>query len=120
MLCSGEMNEHSARAEFFLLLRPWEPLSDERARFFEREPAREPPDHALQNRRLMAVAKTGASDDVLFKIEDGTFVQVHLTFIKTPPERPGWPGFKTYETLFDWVTHRMLPDHVDFFALWPD
>ena len=98
MLCSGEMNEHSARTEVFLLLRPWAPLSDEGARYFERELARElSPDHALCNRRFTAVAKTGASDDVLFKIEDGTFAQVHLTSIKTPPERPGWPGFKTYE-----------------------
>ena len=115
------MHEHSTRADFFLLLRPWELLSDERARHFERELARElPPDHALHNRRLTAVAITGASDDVLFRIEDGTFVQVHLTFTQTPPERPGWPEFAEFPTLFDWVTERMLPDHVDFFGLWSE
>jgi hypothetical protein len=115
------MDEHSTPAHFLLLLRPWGLLSDGRARYFERELARElPPDHALHNRRFTAVAITGASDDVLLRTEDGTFAQVHLTFTKTPPKRPGWPEFAEFETLSDWVTERMLPDHVDFFGLWPD
>ena len=89
------------------------------ATFFEDELARElAPHHALYTRRCTAVAQTGASDDVLFRLDNGTFAQVHLTFTQNPPERPGWPGYDVFKTLADWMIERMLPDHTDHFALW--
>jgi hypothetical protein len=104
-----------------LFLIPWYALSDDRAAFFEEELARElAPHHSLHNRHFTAEAKTGASDDVLYRLDDGTFAQVHLKFTKEPRERPPLPRHHAFETLADWMIERMLPDHIEYFGLWPD
>ena len=102
-----------------LFLKPWSQLSGSRAKFFEEELQRElAPHHALYERPCRAIAITGASDDVLFRLDDDTFAQVHLTFTRNPPERPGWPGRKMFGTLADWMIEVMIEDHVERFGLW--
>ncbi len=105
---------------FFLV--PWYPLSGTRAEYFEEELAREvAPHHPLHGRLFIAVGITGASDDVLFRLDDGTFAQVHLTYTRNPPE--GFPNVRRtrlYKTLADWMLAVMLADHVDHFGLWDD
>jgi hypothetical protein len=104
-----------------LFLKPWESISNERAQYFEDELTRElAPDHALYGQERRAVGKTGASDDVLYRLHGGTFAQVHLTFVREAPERSGWPMHYPFETLADWMIAKMLPDHIEHFALWPD
>jgi hypothetical protein len=58
---------------------------------------------------------------VLFRSDDGTVAQVHLTYTPNPPETfPGCPGCRVYASLGDWMIEVMLPDHVDHFGLWDD
>ena len=105
-----------------LFLRPWKPLSDSGAKFFEAELARElVPHHLLHSHRTCAVAITVESDDVLYRLEDGSFAQVHLTHARNPAETvTSFPRTRTFETLVDWMITVMLPDHVDHFGLWDD
>jgi hypothetical protein len=105
-----------------LFLTPWFALSGDRAKFFETELARElAPHHALYTKRRTAVAITGASDDVLYRLDDGKYAQVHLTHTRTAPETvPGVPPTGIFETLADWMIDKMLPDHVEHFGLWPE
>jgi hypothetical protein len=105
-----------------LCLIPWYALSDDRAAFFEGELTRElAPHHPLFAKRRTAVAKTDASDDVLYRLDDGTYAQVHLTHTRIAPETvPGVPRTRIFETLADWMIDKMLPDHVDHFGLWDD
>ncbi|HYL74548.1 MAG TPA: hypothetical protein VEU96_10105 [Bryobacteraceae bacterium] len=101
-----------------LFLKPWEPLYGDRAKYFEQELARELPEHhPLCSKRYTALAKTEVSDDILYCLDDGTYAQVHLTFTKGPPERPGWPGHQAFEALADWMVGRMLADHTRKFGL---
>jgi hypothetical protein len=103
-------------------LRPWRPLFGDRARFFEQELARElGPDHPLHDRPFVAVAIAGESDDLFFRLDDGTFAQVHLTYTRSPPETvTALPRTQIFETLADWMLAAMVPDHVDHFGLWDD
>lgn len=104
-----------------LFLKPWKALSEAGAKVYEDELARELAVHRpLYGHQFYAVAITVESDDVLYRLDDGTFAQVHLTFMKESPERPGWPGHDVFETLADWMIERMLPSHIERFDLWPE
>jgi len=101
-----------------LFLEPWVALraDSESAKFFEHEVARElAPSHSLYGRRLRTVAKNSACDDLLFRLDDGTYAEVHLTFTRTPPERPGWPRYRAFENLADWMVASMRPEHIEHF-----
>jgi hypothetical protein len=109
----------SERVMFFL--KPWKPLSHDGAKYFEAELARElAPHHPLHGHQCNAIAITVKCDDVLYRVDDGTFAQVQLTYTRNPPERPGWPGHDVFDTLADWMLDKMLRDHVEHFDLWPD
>jgi hypothetical protein len=111
--------EPTSSRTFVLFLEPWGQVTGTRAEFLERRAAKElAPDHALYQKLRAAVAITGASDDVLFELADGRFAQVHLTYTKTPPERPGFPRYRIFETLYDWMTEVMIEDHVEHSGLW--
>jgi hypothetical protein len=104
-----------------LFLKPWKPLSDAGAKVFEDELARElAPHHPLHGHQCYAIAITVECDDVLYRVDDGTFVQVHLNFAKQPQDIPGFPKPQMFGTLADWMLDKMLPDHVDRFGLWDD
>jgi hypothetical protein len=105
---------------FMLFLKPWVALAaDSRfAKFFEDEFVRElAPCHSLYGRRICTVAKNSTCDDVLFRLEDGTFIEVHLTFTKTPPEGSDCPRYRRFENLADWMIGSMVPQHVEHFGL---
>lgn len=111
--CLGVQNDSST-----LFSKPWMALraDSESAKFFEHEVARElAPGHSLYGRRLHTVAKNSTCDDLLFRLDDGTFAEVHLTFTPTPPERPGWPRYRTFENLADWMVASMRPEQIEHF-----
>jgi hypothetical protein len=122
VLYGGEMfnaEGHEPGNPFMLFLEPWNRLSGERASFFEKELARElAPHHVLYGMKCAAVAITGESDDVLFRLDDGRFSQVHLTYTRNAPERPGYPNHRVFETLGDWMIDVMVEEHIDHFGLW--
>jgi len=83
-----------------MFLKPWEPLSGDWAKCVEDELTRELAlHHPLHGRKASAVAKTGASDDVLYWLDDSTFAPVHVTFTKKPPELHGWLGHRCLRRL---------------------
>jgi hypothetical protein len=115
----GELETAERQEALFPLLKPWNGLSGSRAKFFENELARElAPRHTLYGRNCTAIAITGESDDVLFMLDGGAFAQVHLTYTRNPPERPGFPRHTMFDTLADWMIGVMIQDHVDYFGLW--
>ena len=79
----------------------WLRLSDESSDYFSKEFYREADrSHPLFDERMWAVAKSQASDDVLYEIHDGRFAQIHLTFaVETTPQ---FPGFEVFESLEAW------------------
>jgi hypothetical protein len=105
------------QSELIFLLKPWKVLSAGSAKFFEQELLRElEPHHPLYKLPLRAVAITVESDDVLYRLDDERFVQVHLTY--KPHEQPGWPAFRVFETITEWMTAIMLPEHINRFDLY--
>jgi hypothetical protein len=111
---------HIEYPAFILYLKPWQAIANESGseKFYEDELSRELPlDHPLQGRPASPIAKSRACDDVLFRLENGTYAEVHLTFTKTPPERTGWPRFKLFGTLAEWMVGSMVPVHVEQFDL---
>ena len=86
--------------------------------FFEAELRRElGPGNPLFGRPVAAVGKRDGSDDVLFRLLDGTgrVAVVHLTSGKRP-ESPPWPGCTIFSGLEAWAAEVMRPDHEDFRA----
>jgi hypothetical protein len=63
-------------------------------------------DHELAGHRLTAVVKCAGCDEVIFRVDDGTFAKVHLTWARHPEPEP-WPaaqrlgGFLALETAID-------------------
>lgn len=68
---------------------------------FEAELARElPADHVLSGRIVTALARRLDRDDFLFRLDDGSFAQVHLTW--SVEADPRWPGTEMYSSFGDW------------------
>lgn len=72
--------------------------------------------HKLWKAPVKAIAQRTDSDDVLFKIEDGTSrcAVVHLTWSGEPEEDPKWPDTCVFDSLETWATECMLADHQKF------
>lgn len=49
------------------------------------------PDHVLATADWTLVATAHGSDDVVLLLHDGRAAVVHLTWTRTPPERPPYP-----------------------------
>ena len=100
-------------------LEPWCNVDDfgpEFAAFFEAELRRELSDgHPLFGRPVAAIGKRDGTDDVLFRLLDGTgrVAVVHLTF-SNRPESPPWPGCRIFPSLEIWASDCMRADHDDF------
>ena len=58
------------------------------------------PEHVLYGLEATAVGRRWRRDDVLFRLSDGRFAQVHLT--RRPEAHPRWPDTQTYATFEDW------------------
>jgi hypothetical protein len=48
------------------------------------------PGHHLAGRKAVPIAKCGGCDDAIFRVDDGTWAIVHLTWSRRP-EAPPWP-----------------------------
>lgn len=97
-------------------LAPWGPVNDpaEKARL-EAELVREVcAEHVLFGVPVSLVGRRQGRDDFLFKLDDGRFAQVHLTWSRET--RPQWPSTDLYLTWGDWVRESMVPEHEG----WPD
>jgi len=109
------------RETYIVFLKPWSAVTPDSssARFFEDELARElGSNHPLYGRHASCVAKNQTCDDFLFLIDDNTVAQVHLTYMKYPPERPGWPSYTLFETFTEWMIDSMIQDHRHHLLLW--
>jgi hypothetical protein len=51
------------------------------------------PGHELTGRKLVPIAKCGGCDDAVFRLDDETWVIVHLTWSRQA-EAPPWPRTK--------------------------
>ena len=100
-----------------LWLDPWCDVTDLGAEFaaaFERVLTREvAPGHPLYGIPVAAIGKHDGSDDVLFRLLDGSerVAVVHLTWTQSPPERPPWPTAELFANLEAFAEERMRPDH---------
>ena len=104
-----------------LFFKPWKPLSVNTGTADSELRQEIGPTHILHGRSFQAVGVTVESDDYLFRLDDGAFAQVHLTYTRKPPEEaPGFPHTRLFETLAEWMLAVMFPDHVDRFGLWND
>ena len=97
---------------------PWRAVVDSDASQLERELHRElAPGHPLFGRTTgaSALAVRQDCDDVLFELRDPTqFAVVHLTYIKTPPDKLPWPETEMFGDMSSFIERRMKPDHEDF------
>ncbi len=99
-------------------LDPWwyAPATPDAAAAYERELAAElGVGHPLHGLPLSALGKHDGSDDVLFRLLDGSgqVAVVHLTWAKHPEP---WPGFELFPNLEAFAAERMRPDHDEFVA----
>jgi hypothetical protein len=86
----------------------WSAINDpDEARRLERELAREvAPTHVLSGRKVTAIGRRARRDDVLFRLDDGTFAQVHLTW--SVERDPFWPRTERYASFAEWQA--VLPE----------
>ena len=79
----------------------WAALTDEDSEYFSKEFYREADkSHALFDERMWAVARCKASDDILYKVHDGRYAQIHLTWaVETTPN---FPDFDVFDTFNEW------------------
>ena len=99
-------------------LEPWCDLAErgpDAVATFERVLDRElAPGHVLHGIPVAAIGKKDGTDDVLFRLLDGTgrVAVVHLTWTQSPPDRPPWPIAEVYASFEEFTEQRMRPDHV--------
>ncbi len=71
--------------------------------------------HKLFGKEVTALAQRIDSDEVLFRLDDGSGVAVvHLTWIGEPEQSSEWPDTKIYPTLEYWVQYGMMVDHQEY------
>jgi hypothetical protein len=93
---------------------PWKQEDRPRAAELESELRRElAPGHPLYGVGVTAIGSRQDTDDVLFRLEDGSHrvAVVHLTWSRGCPEQPPWPATSLFESLEAWVECGMEPDH---------
>ena len=98
-------------------LRPWQSIDEygrESAATFESVLTGEvSPRHPLYGIPIEAIGKHIACDDVLFHLLDGSdrVAVVHLTWTRSPPERPPYPITRIFSGLEAWAEQRMRRDN---------
>ena len=55
--------------------------------------------HQLYGKSVAAIATCDHSDDVVFRLPDGQYALVHLTWSARPEKDPRWPHTVVYPTL---------------------
>lgn len=94
------------------LLPPWTVLGVDRAQALELELTRElSPNHALEGRKVTALAARNDCDEVLFEIEDGAakLALVHMTWSKEVNSK--WPRTILFDNWEEWAQNVKLPNH---------
>ena len=72
--------------------------------------------HVLYNVDVEPIGKRFDTDDVLFRLLDGTarVAEVHLTWTRHPPERPPWPSTVLFPSFAEWLEVGMASDHEEW------
>lgn len=74
------------------------------------------PGHPLYGIPVQAIAKSESNDDMLYRLLDGTgrVAEVHLTWTRSPPERPPWPVTAIFASLDEWAEESMRAGREEF------
>lgn len=95
-------------------LEPWCDFVPGQADAFLRELKNElAPDHPLFSVELHPLGHSGASDDAIFKADDGRIFQVHLTLSRRVENVP-LPRFQAFANAAEWIRTVMLPANEDW------
>jgi hypothetical protein len=71
--------------------------------------------HALNGKKVSAVARRQDCDDILFLFEgEAGCAVVHLTYRGKIEPDPRWPSTEIFVSLEAWRLQRMIPDHEEF------
>ena len=70
--------------------------------------------HFLKGKITKTIARRQDNDDVLFEIENGKVVVIHLTWQKFAHKSPEWPTTEIYEDWSDVYENRNLNDAKEF------
>lgn len=70
------------------------------------------PGHLLYGIPVRTLGRRVDNDDVVYALADGTgrVAVVHLTWVRTVPERLPWPATRIYASLEDWFERGMLEE----------
>jgi hypothetical protein len=74
------------------------------------------PSHALFGRAAKLIARRFDTDDALFQLEGDQVAEVHLTWSKGQEPDPRWPNTAIFQTLDQWASESMTPQHRDWAA----
>lgn len=97
---SGDVGDDFVFPERWRDLRGRDAADESNRAKLERELSRDTAEsHVLFAVSVSAVAACGHCDDVLFALDDGRFVCVHLTYVRSAPDRSPWPDTKLFD---DW------------------
>jgi hypothetical protein len=95
-------------------LSPWVACSPDASPALQAELAREAGSgHPLAGASVVAIGRRVDTDDVLFWLPEGPalLAEVHLTWTGHRERMTNWPWTELFESVEDWTTQRMLPDH---------
>jgi hypothetical protein len=93
----------------FSFRKPWRDFASGEAEAFMNEVRIElTPGHPLHGVNLTAMARSDSTDDVLFRLDDGTLAEVHLTWRGSSEQLP-WPRHRLYASIEEWVQQVMIP-----------
>jgi hypothetical protein len=100
-------------------LEPWHSVAEKPAESasMERELEHElAPGHPLFGVLVETFGRRYDRDDVVYRLLDGSgrIAVVHLTWTRSPPDRPPWPSTTFYDTQDLWIAECMRPVHQEF------
>lgn len=96
-------------------LEPWMPIerSEERETMQAELHCELGASHPLFGLSVVAIARRGDQDDVLFELADSRVAEVHLTWSRKPERDPLWPRTTIFASAAVWAEERMRPLHED-------
>ena len=91
------------------LVSPWHAPSASAAQSLIAEAEEEiAADHPLKGMINGVLARSSASDDVLFELKDGRVANVHLTWSRKPEQSP-WPRHTIFSNVDEWTDEILGP-----------
>jgi hypothetical protein len=122
---NANLNRFAARSQTcasaeMVWLEPWQPLTDAaRASLLEEQLGKEVVAvHVLHGIKVSAIGVADHSDDVLFRLLDGTgrYAVVHLTWHRGDAD---WPFTRMFANEHDWIEQGLRRDHEEFIEMRP-